>query len=58
MDAILQGADLRSVDLGAANLYGADLARALMDPNTSLQRANVDRARTWPRLPLAPAVNA
>lgn len=57
MNAILQGADLRSADLSGANLYGADMARVLLDPNTLMLQANLDRARTWPRLPVAPAVN-
>lgn len=56
MNAILQGADLRSADLSGANLYGADMARVLTDPNTLMLQANLDRARTWPRLPVAPAV--
>lgn len=58
MDAILQGANLCSANLRGANLYGADLARVLMDPHTTLAQANVDRARTWPRLPLATEAGA
>ncbi|MDH6592567.1 uncharacterized protein YjbI with pentapeptide repeats [Variovorax sp. TBS-050B] len=49
-DAILQHADLRGSDLRDANLFAADLSRARLDGDVRLERALLQRARTWPRL--------
>lgn len=51
-DAILSLANLRAADLRQANLFGADLSRVVLSAETSFDGADLQRARTWPRLTL------
>jgi uncharacterized protein YjbI with pentapeptide repeats len=54
MDAILQRADLSGADVRDANLFGADLSRVAMDPQTLLGGSMLKRTRTHPRRSLPP----
>jgi uncharacterized protein YjbI with pentapeptide repeats len=49
-NAIMQHADLRGADLRNSNLFAVDMSRIRLDSDVLLDRANLKRARTWPRL--------
>jgi uncharacterized protein YjbI with pentapeptide repeats len=49
-NAVLQHADLRGADMRNCNLFATDMSRVQLNADVKLDKANLKRARTWPRL--------